>query len=172
MMDSPSPAAAKSLAPIALAFALVASASPARADQPAAPTPPAAAAPDTAAAVAAPAPAPVAVPEAAAVPPAPPSPPPVAPTPGPAPAPAAAPPSVEASPAVSELARTPLTVSMGQGDKQWGLTFYGFVEANYIMDTTRSYNERIGASLVARSDTYEGRHGRTQFSIRNTRLGL
>jgi len=49
---------------------------------------------------------------------------------------------------------------------------YGFVEADFIADSTRSYGDSIGSSLVARSDTYKGRAGRTQFSMRNTRLGL
>lgn len=52
------------------------------------------------------------------------------------------------------------------------MTFYGFIEADYIFDSTRSYDDAIGASLVARSDTYEGTVGRSQFSVRNTRLGL
>ena len=52
------------------------------------------------------------------------------------------------------------------------MTFYGFLEADLIFDTTRSYNDSIGSALVARSDSYEGRTGRTQSSIRNTRLGF
>jgi hypothetical protein len=72
----------------------------------------------------------------------------------------------------SWFARPPMTMSAGQGAARWMLTFYGFVEADYIVDTTRSYNDAIGSALVARSDTYEGRAGRGQFSMRNTRLGL
>ncbi len=75
-------------------------------------------------------------------------------------------------PPSSWFAREPLTLKSGEGDKAWALTFYGYVEADAIVDSTRSYDERIYGSLVARDDTYEGRHGRTQFSIRNTRLGL
>jgi hypothetical protein len=82
-------------------------------------------------------------------------------------------PEPSASPEQSEVwARSPLTLAVGQGKDQWSFTFYGIIEANYIMDTTRSYDERIGSTLVARSDTYDGNHGRTQFSIRNTRIGL
>ncbi len=58
------------------------------------------------------------------------------------------------------------------GGSGWSLTFYGFVEADYIADSTRSYNDAIGPALVARSDTYDGHNGRTQFSMRNTRIGL
>lgn len=86
-------------------------------------------------------------------------------------APSIKPAAVEA-PAASWFTREPLALRLGDADKQWSLAFYGFIEANFIVDSTRSYDERIGSSLVARSDTYEGQHGRTQFSIRNTRLGL
>jgi hypothetical protein len=85
--------------------------------------------------------------------------------------PGAHPPAVVA-PAPSWLARQPLALTLGQADKQWSLTFYGIIEADYIVDSTRSYDERIASSLVARSDTFEGRHGRSQFSVRNTRFGM
>ncbi|HVY37918.1 MAG TPA: hypothetical protein VHM31_08280 [Polyangia bacterium] len=68
--------------------------------------------------------------------------------------------------------RAPYSLSLGQGDQKWVLTFYGFVEADYIADTTRSYNDAIGSALVARSITYDGTVGRTQFTMRNTRVGL
>ena len=84
---------------------------------------------------------------------------------------AASEPAVQA-PATSRFAREPLALTLGQADKRWSLTFYGFVEADYLVDSTRSYDERVNSSLVARSDTYEGQHGRTQFSIRNTRFGF
>lgn len=164
MMDSPSPSRAKSLVPIAVALAFATSVGSARADQPANTPAPSSATP-AADAAASDAPMPAATPSEPANANATPVIPPV-------PGPSAASPVAEPLPVPSEFARTPLSLNAGQGDQQWGVTFYGFVEANYIMDTTRSYTERIGSSLVARSDTYEGRHGRTQFSIRNTRLGL
>jgi hypothetical protein len=71
----------------------------------------------------------------------------------------------------SWFTRPPLMLGAGTG-AGWTLTLFGFVELDAITDTTRSYNDAIGAALVARSDTYDGRAGRTQFSIRNTRLGL
>jgi hypothetical protein len=89
----------------------------------------------------------------------------------PAPAPlAAAAASEKAEP--SWFTRAPLKVSVGEGSQRWTLTIFGFVEADYITDTTRSYNDSIGGTLVARSDTYAGTVGRTQFSMRNTRLGM
>ena len=85
-------------------------------------------------------------------------------------------PAVESAEAESSEAswfeRAPLTLSLGAGKQKWALTFYGFIEADFITDSTRSYDDAIGSSLVARSDTYAGRVGRSQFSVRNTRLGL
>ena len=68
--------------------------------------------------------------------------------------------------------RTPLKLSLGSGDQIWSITFFGTIEADYMSDSTRSYNENIGRDIVARSDTYEGTVGRTQFSMRNTRVGF
>jgi hypothetical protein len=68
--------------------------------------------------------------------------------------------------------RPRLRAEFGDGPEPWSLTLYGFVEADFIFDSTRSYDDAIGATLVARSDTYEGQVGRTQFSVRNSRLGL
>jgi hypothetical protein len=68
--------------------------------------------------------------------------------------------------------RAPLTATVGQGPGRWSATLYGFIEADFMFDTTRSYGDAMGRSLVARDDTYDGRTGRTQFSMRNTRLGL
>jgi hypothetical protein len=109
---------------------------------------------------------------------------PATPPPGAPPAPPAdlskgeaAPPALAASAASqsgppSWYTRPPLTLGVGEGAQRWSITFFGFVEADYIVDSTRSYNDAIGSALVARSDTYEGKVGRTQFSMRNTRLGF
>jgi hypothetical protein len=72
----------------------------------------------------------------------------------------------------SWFARAPLSFSVGHGAHKWTLTAYGFVEVDYIFDSTRSYDDSIGSALVARSDTYAGTVGRSQFSIRNSRLGF
>jgi hypothetical protein len=170
MMDSPTPAAAKSLVPIALAFALITGVSPARAQEPSdtgdslTPSTPAPAADGDSAA--APTPATAKEPETA---------PKAAPLAAPALAPIAGPgvgKAGEEPTSTSWYARAPLQLSVGEGDKKWALTFYGIIEADYIYDTTRSYDDHIGSSLVARDDTYDGKHQRMQFSIRNTRLGM
>jgi hypothetical protein len=165
MMVPSTPPAAKFL----VALALVASASPARAQGDAG----AADASDTSAPAPAPAPA-AAAPEAPAETlsaPTATTKPVTPPTETVAIAPPGAGDAVEVPPS-SWFTRQPLALTLGQGDEQWSLTFYGFIEANYIIDTTRSYDERIGSSLVARDDTFDGRHGRTQFSIRNSRFGM
>jgi hypothetical protein len=126
--------------------------------------------------------------------PAPPPAPAAAPAEAPAPPPPATPPppqSSEAQPPVvpnvpSESAPAPgantptgswfdrpaLTLSVPQGSQSWSITFYGFVEADFISDSTRSYNDAIGSSLVAPTYTYAGKVGRSQFSMRNTRIGF
>jgi hypothetical protein len=76
-------------------------------------------------------------------------------------------PAVEA--ATSWFYRDPLAVKVGN---RLTITFYGDVQVNFIYDTTRSYGDTIGQSLVAREDTYEGTVGRFQASSRSTRFGL
>ena len=144
---------------LAFAFASLASGGPARAEESAPPPPAPPAAPA----------------EVSAPPPAPPA---------PAPASEAQPPvlpNVPSETAPAPGANTPtgswfdrpaLTLTVPQASQSWSITFYGFVEADYIGDSTRSYGDAIGSALVARSDTYQGTVGRSQFSMRNTRLGF
>jgi hypothetical protein len=61
-------------------------------------------------------------------------------------------------------------VDKGQND--WKLGIYGFAETDAIMDTTRSLPETAGNRPIARPSTFSGDNGRTQFSIRNSRLGF
>jgi hypothetical protein len=86
--------------------------------------------------------------------------------------PAPAQPSTKAPSETSWFSRPSMTLSAGEGDNRFSLTLFGFVEADAIVDSTRSYDDAIGSALVARSDTYAGKTGRTQFSMRNTRLGF
>src|SRR5262249_38851993 len=76
------------------------------------------------------------------------------------------------APGETTFKRPPLKVTIGQGNNAWSFTLFGIVQADYIADTTRSYDEPIGPVLVARSDVYEGTVGRTMFSMRNSRLGF
>ena len=83
-----------------------------------------------------------------------------------------APGTTEATEPDSWFYRPPLSVSVGKGEKKLSLTLYGFLELDAMVDSTRSYGDAIGSSLVLHGNTYAGKHGRTQFSSRNTRLGL
>jgi hypothetical protein len=87
-----------------------------------------------------------------------------------APAPPAALPLTEEE--QSWFYRPGLTATFGTGDKALSLTLYGFLQADAMYDTTRSYNDYIGNSLVAPTYTLAGKEGRAQFSARNTRIGL
>jgi hypothetical protein len=49
---------------------------------------------------------------------------------------------------------------------------YGFVELGIIHDSTQSLIDAAGNAPLARSGTSAGDHGRTTFSIRDSRLGL
>jgi hypothetical protein len=55
---------------------------------------------------------------------------------------------------------------------KWSTTLYGFVDADAIYDSTGSFNDLAGNSVVSRPGTYLGDNPRTQFSIRNSRLGF
>ena len=39
-------------------------------------------------------------------------------------------------------------MTLGQADKQWSLTFYGFIEADYIVDSTRTIIAAVDALEV------------------------
>ena len=55
---------------------------------------------------------------------------------------------------------------------KFDLNLYGFVELDAIFDSTQSYNELAGNALIARPGTFAGEHGRTLFTVRNSRLGF
>ena len=55
--------------------------------------------------------------------------------------------------------RTPLKVSLGSGNQNWAITFFGTIQADYIADTTRSYNDSIG-QRHRRAQRHLRRHGR------------
>src|SRR5262249_40378541 len=163
----PMPSVKTTLALSAAALALVGAPRPLHAQAPAADQPaaePPAEAPKPATAEPAPAPAAQPAPPTSAAP---------APTPAKAEANAATEPRPKAAPGPaaeaehqpsSWFAREPLKLTAGTGSRRFAVTFYGFIEADFIHDSTRSYNDSIGNSLVARKDTYDGNVGRTMFS--------
>src|SRR5436190_13323477 len=76
------------------------------------------------------------------------------------------------APGETTFKRPPLKVTIGSGNNAFSFTLFGIVQADYLADTTRSYDEPIGPVLVARSDTYEGTVGRTMATMRSSRLGF
>jgi hypothetical protein len=83
------------------------------------------------------------------------------------------------APSTGDRAEDATTVVVGK----WSATLYGFAEADFINDSTQSFNDVAGNGqilrpngvppvLPANQDTYGGNNGRTQMSVRNSRLGL
>ena len=55
---------------------------------------------------------------------------------------------------------------------KWATTLYGFVEADAISDSTRSFNDSAGNAQVARAGTPNGDNYRFTMATRNSRIGL
>jgi hypothetical protein len=55
---------------------------------------------------------------------------------------------------------------------RWSTTMYGFVEADHIFDTTRSFGDLAGNGQVARPGTIGGDNGRFMMGVRNSRIGF
>ena len=63
------------------------------------------------------------------------------------------------------------TITLLAKDK-WRVEMNGFAEVDTISDSTRSYREVLGNSPVSLPNTASGANGRTQFSMRDSRLAL
>ena len=84
-------------------------------------------------------------------------------------------PSEPAAPlAQSPAAPTQLTAPIPQSSApdRWRTTFYGFVELDALHDSTQSFTEASLNAMVAPRGTYRGDNGRTQFTAKNSRIGL
>jgi hypothetical protein len=55
---------------------------------------------------------------------------------------------------------------------KFATTVYGFVEGDVMYHSTQSFNDAVFNGQVAKSGTYAGDHGRTTFSVRDSRLGF
>ena len=86
------------------------------------------------------------------------------------PAPAMPPPSPQ-MPAATPASSAKDRVATGVSSK-FAATFYGFVEADFIHDSTQSFNDLAGNGTVARSGSYAADHDRMIFGARNSRLGF
>lgn len=75
------------------------------------------------------------------------------------------------------LAAEPATVSVTKL-KDLNIRFYGFLETDIITDSRQGFSEVQGETLIPRptlasgADSFAGKHGRTQLSVRDSRLGL
>ncbi len=65
-------------------------------------------------------------------------------------------------------APSPLTPALSKFD----VTIGGFVEADFMHDSTQSYSDLSIMTKLARASTYAGSHGRTQFTARDSRFAL
>ncbi len=66
------------------------------------------------------------------------------------------------------LVRPPLYGKRGD----WLIEPYGYARLDAIEDSTQSFDDGIGANLIARVGTYRGDHRRTIFTARDSRLGI
>jgi hypothetical protein len=55
---------------------------------------------------------------------------------------------------------------------KFSATFYGFVEADFIHDSTQSFNDLAGNAAIARSGSFAANNDRMTFGARNSRLGF
>jgi hypothetical protein len=55
---------------------------------------------------------------------------------------------------------------------KFSATLYGFVETDFIRDSTQSFNDLAGNGAVARSGSFAANHDRMTFGARNSRLGF
>ena len=70
-----------------------------------------------------------------------------------------------------EKAETPPPANVSD---KWTTRLYGFVELDAVHDSTQAFNDLGGwtSTALPRAYTYQGSHGRTQFTARNSRFGL
>jgi hypothetical protein len=55
---------------------------------------------------------------------------------------------------------------------KFSATFYGFVEADFIHDSTQSFSDLAGNAAIAHSGSYAAKNDRMTFGARNSRLGF
>jgi hypothetical protein len=87
--------------------------------------------------------------------------------------PAMTPPAPPSAPAVVDpwYVRPNFEIKTGTPEAQWKLQVYGFAEFDAMNDSTRSFNDGQNSSVIARDGTQAGTNGRTQFTVRNSRIG-
>ncbi|WP_437739589.1 hypothetical protein WME73_28675 [Sorangium sp. So ce302] len=93
-------------------------------------------------------------------------------TPADAQAPATPPADVAAPAAPPAEAVKPASKDPVPVTAKWKATIYGMAEFDIMHDSTQSFGESVGATVIQREDTYAGSHGRTHFTTRNSRFGV
>jgi len=77
------------------------------------------------------------------------------------------------SPAAGGASKEPASApGAAVSSSTFNVRLYGFVEADAIYDSTRSFNDLAGNANLARSGTFAADHDRFQTSIRNSRFGF
>ena len=80
-------------------------------------------------------------------------------------------PTISPTPVNPWFVRSPFVLTAGAGS-DWKLTIYGFAEADFMLDSTRSFNDSLNNGVVAHIQTQAGEKARVQATIRNSRLGF
>jgi len=82
-------------------------------------------------------------------------------------------PAVEAAPTGTVInPEAPLETGPTPVKGKWNPVLYGFVEFDSLHDSTQSFNDVAGNASIQNPNVYTGKHGRTQFGGRNSRLGF
>jgi len=55
---------------------------------------------------------------------------------------------------------------------KWSTSFYGFVETDFISDSTESFNESAGNGAISRPGSYAATHKRFMIGARHSRIGF
>jgi hypothetical protein len=64
--------------------------------------------------------------------------------------------------------RPPFEIKSGE----WKLQLYGFAEVDLMNDSTRSFTDGANGAVLAHDGTQAGTLGRTQMTVRNSRIGI
>ncbi len=73
---------------------------------------------------------------------------------------------------MAPAAPAPAPAPAAASDNKWLPTFYGFVEADMIYDSTQSFDDLAGNASIARKGSYAGDNSRFTFGARNSRIGF
>jgi hypothetical protein len=92
------------------------------------------------------------------------------------PPPAAAPPAAPAEPPPAPVAEPapapPPKPKLTPATSKFDLTLYGFAQFDAMHDSTQSFQDTVLLNPIQRSNKFTGQRGRTQFNLRNTRIGM